>query len=119
MQEVVDAIEVGDIERQLYAQSMVDCFTNQLNESNPILTMISDAMTEEGYWKYQIENYKNNDNDSNNDTNEKETVLLSYEQKMKDAAAKKQIGNIKLMECSSRYKEQMKQIREARNNKMK
>ena len=43
-----DATEVGDEKLAAYAQRMVDNFTDQMNEANPILTEISDAMTDEG-----------------------------------------------------------------------
>jgi hypothetical protein len=105
MQEVTDAIEEGDIERQKYAQSMVDCFTLQLNEANPILTYISDAMTEEGEYKSQMVSCIEQ-------KNVQEASL--YKSKMNEAAERKQIGNARLMECSSRYKDEMKAIREKR-----
>jgi hypothetical protein len=105
MQEVTDSIAAGDIERQKYAQSMVDCFTMQLNESNPILTYISDAMTDEGYYKSQMTLSLQENNVS---------AAGEWEIKMNQAAERKSIGNAKLMECSSRYKNEMKAIRETR-----
>lgn len=105
MQEVTDSIEEGDIERQKYAQSMVDCFTMQLNESNPILTTISDAMTEEGEYKDKMNKC------IENNQIEEASIL---ENKMKTSADKKLQGNEALMECSTRYKNQMKTIRESR-----
>ena len=51
MREVSEAKSCGDERRRSYAQQMVDCFTSQLNDSNPILTEISDAMTADGEYK--------------------------------------------------------------------
>jgi len=42
------ALDAGKTELAKYFGSMVDAFTSQLEESNPILTAISDAMTSEG-----------------------------------------------------------------------
>jgi hypothetical protein len=102
MQEVADAEEAGDVERQIYAQRMVEYFTDQLNESNPILTEISDAMTEEGVCKNKIAEclaLRNNDE------------AEQWRQRMQEASANKTAGNAKLMECSSRYNDLMKQLR--------
>jgi hypothetical protein len=106
MQEVMDAKEAGDDERERYAQKQVDYFTEQLNESNPILTEIADAMTEEGHCKERMEAL----------VNEKRVEEAeSWRMKMEKAAAKKQRGNAKLMECSARYNDLMKSIRQSRN----
>jgi 4-hydroxyphenylpyruvate dioxygenase-like putative hemolysin len=43
-----DAEQNGKHEAAAYYGRMVDAFTQQLEESNPVLTLISDAMTEEG-----------------------------------------------------------------------
>lgn len=105
MQEVTDSIEDGDFERQQYAQSMVDTFTKQLNEANPILTAISDAMTDEGSFKENMIACL--------ERNQLEEASI-WESRMKEAAEEKQKGNMALMECSSRYKAMMKSIRETR-----
>mmetsp|Transcript_20634 Transcript_20634/g.47668 ORF Transcript_20634/g.47668 Transcript_20634/m.47668 type:complete len:263 (-) Transcript_20634:40-828(-) len=97
MAEVAEAKALGDERAQTYAQQMVDCYTAQLDESNPILTEISDAMTKEGICQQE---------------------LLSTEDKgywqtrLAEAGAKKSQGNRKLMECSAKYKGLMKTIRE-------
>ena len=109
MQEVTDAIEEGDVARQQYAQAMVDCFTMQLNESNPILTLISDAMTDEGEYRDRMIACLA-------DNNPDEAAV--WEKKMQAAAEKKQLGNVQLMECSSRYKNEMKAIRERRQQEL-
>jgi len=105
MQEVTDARIVGDYEREKYGQAMVDGFTDQLNESNPILTEIADAMTEEGYCKERMLSCL-----AREET--KEAAL--WKDKMELSAARKQNGNKKLMECSARYNVLMKSIRETR-----
>merc|ERR1712217_567446 len=43
-----DAEAAGDQDGALYHGRMVELFNEQLDESNPILTQISDAMTAEG-----------------------------------------------------------------------
>jgi len=43
-----EALEAGKKEVEEYFGKMVDAFTSQLEESNPVLTCISDAMTAEG-----------------------------------------------------------------------
>lgn len=106
MQEVTEAMEAGDLERQNYAEQMVESFTRQLNEANPILTAISDAMTDEGRY---------------NDAMEKavaaeasEEELVALQAKFDEASNKKQAGNEALMECSARYNALMKSLREER-----
>jgi len=93
----------GDEKERALAEEMVQIFTEQLNESNPILTTISDAMTKEGEAK------------------EKMAIALAegllsdakiWEDKMKKAAAKKVAGNESLMECSKKYMNKMKYLRE-------
>jgi 4-hydroxyphenylpyruvate dioxygenase-like putative hemolysin len=48
MNDLADAKTKGDAASASMAQHRVSLFTDQLNESNPILTQISDAMTKEG-----------------------------------------------------------------------
>ena len=102
MMDLAEAKADGDEDRRAYAQAMVDCFTNQLNESNPILTEISDAMTEEGHYRDKMEQA---------DIQEEAQM---WRDKMEAAALVKQAGNEKLMECSSKYKNIMRSIRERR-----
>lgn len=106
MQDVTDAKNFGDTEREAYAQQMVDYFTEQLTESNPILTDISEAMTEEGHCqdkmvaciaKKQLEEAE------------------KWKTKMLMAAEEKREGNARLMECSARYNSLMKSLREDRS----
>lgn len=105
MQEVTDAVLAGDAGRQEYAQAMVDCFTEQLNESNPILTKISDAMTLEGRLKEELAQAM---------LDEDHDAIALLERKMEGAAEQKLRGNKLLMECSTRYNERMKTLREDR-----
>jgi hypothetical protein len=105
MQDVIDARALGDLERQQYAQKMVEYFTEQMNESNPILTDISDAMTDEGVCKDKIAELSNN--------HLYDEVHL-WEVRLQAATDRKIKGNSRLMECSSRYNELMKQLRKSR-----
>lgn len=105
MQEVIDATASGDSERQQYSQKMVDYFTEQMNESNPILTEISEAMTDEGVCRDRIaELAKNHSYDD----------VHLWEGRLQAATERKIKGNLRLMECSSRYNELMKQLRKSR-----
>jgi 4-hydroxyphenylpyruvate dioxygenase-like putative hemolysin len=110
IEEVSRARGAGDADGEKYAQAMVDYFTSQLNESNPILTEISDAMTLEGHCKEQLllELAKQNDDRD-------PSQVQHWKSKMDEAAARKQRGNEKLMECSARYNALMKSLRERRN----
>jgi hypothetical protein len=102
--DVAEARLAGDEKRLEYAEKRVQCFTNQLEDSNPILTQISDAMTTEGQCLQQMEAAI-----LRGDAQE----ALVWKQRMAAASQKKQSGNAKLMECSARYAGLMKAIREA------
>lgn len=106
MQEAIDARASGDSERQQYAQKMVEYFTEQMNESNPILTDISEAMTEEGVCRDKIAELS---------SNHLYDDLHIWEGRLQAATEKKIKGNTRLMECSSHYNEQMKQLRTSRH----
>jgi hypothetical protein len=105
MQEVSDAREAGDSDREQYSQKMVDYFTSQLNESNPILTEISDSMTEEGRCRDMIASLQGKGD---------EISIGEWKHKETEAIKRKTEGTTKLMECSSRYNQKMKSIRQAR-----
>jgi len=107
MQDVADAKKSGDMERQAYAQQMVDYFTEQLTESNPILTDISEAMTDEGQCQDKMISCI-----ANKEIEEAE----KWKAKVLMAAEKKREGNARLMECSARYNSLMKSIREERDS---
>ena len=104
MLEVSEAKRCGDEKRRSRAQRRVDCFTNQLNESNPILTEISNAMTEEGVYKDKYEAATEVGDDE---------AALSWKKNMEVARKTKEEWNQKLMDCSARYEQLMRSIREA------
>ena len=95
----------GDEERCAYAQSMVDVFRAQLDESNPILTEISNAMTQEGDCKAQIERAVALNNNE---------ALQNLRIKLAEAGEAKAYGNQMLMECSTTYCNMMRKLRESR-----
>ena len=109
MQEVSEAMVAGDEERQTYAEKMVESFTCQLNEANPILTAISDAMTDEGRYLEAIENAVASKASAES--------IAELQSKLEQASKKKQAGNEALMECSARYNALMKSLREERATK--
>ena len=95
----------GDEERCAYAESMVDVFRAQLDESNPILTEISNAMTQEGNFKAQIKRaVALNDNEA----------VQNLRIKLAEAGEAKAYGNQMLMECSTKYCNMMRKLRESR-----
>jgi hypothetical protein len=104
MLEASEAKRCGDEKRRSHVQKRVDCFTRQLNESNPILTEISNAMTTEGVCKEKYE--------SANAMDDVEAAA-EWKSKMEAAGQQKQEWNQKLMECSARYEQLMRAIREA------
>lgn len=107
MVEASQAKASGDKERQKFAQTMVDVFTAQLNESNPILTEISDAMTLGGNLQTQLDiALSSNDPDA----------AQHLRAKLDEAGKAKAVGNQKLMDCSTKYMDQMRALREGRGN---
>jgi len=99
MQAVANAKACGNEAKRDYEQRRVECFTAQLNESNPILTEISDAMTEEGVLREQLAMCDS----------EEEKQLLG--ERMIAAENRKFAGNSKLMETSSKFNDLMKALR--------
>lgn len=100
MMDVSDAKSKGDVKRQVYAQKQVDSFTNQLNESNPILTRISDAMTEEGLCLMHIKQTQDDEE------------AQHWNKRLDEARKQKEVGNKDLMNCSQRYQHYMRELRE-------
>lgn len=93
--------DIGLLQRRLwYAQEMVDCFTAQLDESNPILTAISNAMTEEGVCRQALASSNNNDSST------------IWQERLQRASDSKAEGNRRLMECSVKYQKRMQCLRE-------
>jgi hypothetical protein len=107
MQEAADAKASGDVKREKYAQQMVEYFTEQLNESNPILTEISDAMTEEGRCQEKMRVCTDQ---------QRWTEAEHWRIAMQRASEMKLNGNAKLMECSARYNNLMSTLRKAQTH---
>jgi len=82
-----------------YSQKMVDLFTAQLDESNPILTTISDAMTVEGDSLEEAEKAKDED---------AKAKLLA---KAEEWRVKKMDGQKDLQVCSEKYRKMMEELR--------
>jgi len=84
-----EAEKAGNPRAAENAQKMVEAFTQQLDESNPILTAISDAMTAEG-----------------------NALERGDTEAAKHWAEEKAKGNAALQSVSSKYKQIMRQLRE-------
>jgi 4-hydroxyphenylpyruvate dioxygenase-like putative hemolysin len=102
MLEVSHAKASNDDIAMNFAQKKVDAFTQQLNESNPILTAISDAMTEEGVALGRMQNATARGD---------EVAAAQLEAQMIKAADVKHDSNMKLMELNSKYNDLMKTLR--------
>ena len=102
MLDVSHAKASNDVNAMKFSQMKVDAFTEQLNESNPILTAISDSMTEEGVALEKMqEALKKSDN----------VTAAEWENKMNRAKEEKEANNSKLMNLNSKYNELMKSLR--------
>ena len=99
MEELADAKAQGAMKRERKAKQQIDLFTAQLDESNPILTMISDAMTLEGQLLEAAA----------------KTPESQERQKILDRAKKqqkiKEQGQDMLQECSRKYAKLMQSVR--------
>lgn len=84
-----DAESRGDEKTAALASKQIEAFTNQLDESNPVLTAISDAMTAEGA-----------------------ALDRGDEAEARRWEAEKSKGNAALQDISTKYKELMKRLRE-------
>mmetsp|Transcript_46962 Transcript_46962/g.92451 ORF Transcript_46962/g.92451 Transcript_46962/m.92451 type:complete len:646 (+) Transcript_46962:52-1989(+) len=93
------ATEAKDEEAAKLADKMVATFTDQLDESNPILTLISDAMTAEADAMAALKDAK--------DETEKAKLTAEIEKQR----SSKEKGNEMLQACSTKYKEMMKELR--------
>merc|ERR1712070_1018203 len=87
-----EALSEGRTADAAFHAKEVDAFTRQLDESNPILTGISDAMTAEGA-----------------------ALDRGNQEEAARHAAEKARGNERLQEVSNKYKELMKTLREERS----
>jgi len=102
MLEVSQAKATGDSNALTYARWKVDAFTNQLNESNPILTAITDAMTEEGIALERMQEALERGD---------EVQAAKFKEQMQKADSEKHANNVKLIELNSKYNKLMKSIR--------
>lgn len=107
MLDLSQARTASDADAANLAQRKVDIFTDQLNEANPILTEISDAMTEEGFALTALQEALAR--------GDLETAA-EFEAKRKLAGVTKIASNEKLMACSSKYNSLMKSLRVNSNN---
>ena len=103
MRGVAEAKKIGDHAGLAYSQTMVEYFTAQMNEANPILTRISDAMTEEGNCRDKLMAAMASENVGD---------MELWKARLDAAGKDKEAGNLQLMECSARYNALMKQLRE-------
>eukprot|EP00581_Thalassiosira_minuscula_P018699 CAMPEP_0183712152 /NCGR_PEP_ID=MMETSP0737-20130205/7373_1 /TAXON_ID=385413 /ORGANISM="Thalassiosira miniscula, Strain CCMP1093" /LENGTH=775 /DNA_ID=CAMNT_0025940731 /DNA_START=4 /DNA_END=2331 /DNA_ORIENTATION=- len=108
MLEASNAKDRGDDAGYNFAQRKVDLFTEQLNESNPLLTAISDAMTMEGIARDKI---AASHEEEKKEDNEKWRLVMEKESLAKARA------NEKLMECNAKYQRLMKELRESQSQK--
>ena len=104
MLEVSNAKANGDDVGYEFAQRKVDLFTEQLNESNPLLTEISDAITKEGMARDRMLG------SSSEKGKEKWQPVVEQESIAKSCA------NEKLMQCNLKYQLLMKNLRESTMN---
>jgi 4-hydroxyphenylpyruvate dioxygenase-like putative hemolysin len=107
MRECDDAAASGQTKNMEYAEKQISILTHQLDESNPVLTMISDAMTAEGAC---VEELAAIATDLSAAANKRRKVLNAEVEKQQ---AQKEAGNQKLQDVSQRHKDQMSAIREA------
>ena len=99
MNEYENACEKESKEGQVFARRKIDIFTNQLSESNPILTEIADAMTAEADARAELIG-------TEGDRKAQLMGIIAHHE-----AAKVQ-GNQNLMAVSNRYKAEMVKVRE-------
>lgn len=103
MRDAAEAKRAGDTARHMLATRQVECLTNQLNDSNPIMTEIAEAMTEEGACKEEMNSATQlGDN----------AAFAAWKDKMELASQRKQAANANLKACNSRYEGLMRSIRE-------
>jgi 4-hydroxyphenylpyruvate dioxygenase-like putative hemolysin len=108
MLEVSNAKAKSDDVGYKFAQRKVELFTEQLNESNPLLTEISDAMTKEGMARDKLLGEEASVQD-------KEKWQLVVEQE----SLAKACANEKLMQCNLKYQMLMKNLRESQSTNAK
>lgn len=100
-----NAKRVGDINEYEFAQRKIQLFTDQLNESNPLLTEISEAMTKEGAAR---------DNITLAHKEGRKEDSKAWRRVMEEEAALKSLANDRLMECNMKYQRLMRELRESK-----
>lgn len=108
MLEVSNAKAKSDDVGYKFAQRKVELFTEQLNESNPLLTEISDAMTKEGMARDKLLGEEASEQD-------KDKWQLVVEQE----SLAKACANEKLMQCNLKYQMLMKNLRQSQSTNAK
>jgi len=103
MQDLENATAAGDKEKEKNAFKRVELFTKQMDESNPILTEISDAMTAEGNALEELEALK--ESEAKDDGRKKKLEAIAKEQ-----CALKMKGQTDLQALSDRYAKQMQDL---------
>lgn len=93
----------GKMNEYDFAKRKVQLFTDQLNESNPLLTEISEAMTKEGAARDKMM--------LAHKEGKKENAKVWGKVAEKEAAAKS-LANDLLMECNMKYQRLMRELRE-------
>jgi len=101
MTEATNAKELNDDAAYNFAQQKVELFTKQLNESNPLLTKISDAMTKEGMARDKIAALEDHEEG------------MKWRTIMESESLAKAHANQELMECNAKYQKLMKELRES------
>ena len=99
---LLEARATGDEGAAATAQAMVDTLTNQLDVSNPVLTAISDAMTQEGEALAALAEAAAGSAEAARLAEEAEGYRLA-----------KEAGNAELQLISNEYKDKMAAIRAA------
>jgi len=100
MNKLADATKHSDEKLISHYKKMIDIFTNQLNASNPVLTTISDAMTEEARGLEELEASGLSDEDKKR-----------IDDKIKHWNSVKNEGQKQLMNVSNNYCQQMATLR--------
>ena len=109
----VNARASGDAPGYNYARRKVDLFTEQLNESNPLLTEISDAMTREGAARERIKAYREGRRGGEEEEEKKEDGIERWCLVAERELLAKSRANERLMQCNLKYQRLMKELRES------
>ncbi len=113
MLEEMNARASGDAPGYDYARRKVDLFTEQLNESNPLLTEISDAMTREGAARERIKAYREGRRVGEEEEEKDEDGIERWSLVAERELLTKSRANERLMRCNLKYHKLMKELRES------